>query len=230
MYDQPIDRILNKNAATLEVTAGLDEAKRILQEQQLDALPILSGTRLVGVLSARDLLDSDVERVADAMRVNFEVVHGDATLRDVFNLITQSGVQVIPAVTADHDYLGVVNAVDLIREVYDARATQGEGQGKSTLVEVRSADIPQPADGEYHRALLAAYSLYTSQDPNGIGQALLYSDRHRLLLHKAFDIARRYVFAGQDLQELTRLRRAIEDVRDFEEKTGQSRRIPGGRM
>lgn len=215
-------------AATVEVTAELEQARNLMRRHELDCMPVLSGARLVGLLNARDLLAADIRGVADAMRVNIRVVHGDAVLRDVLEVFSQNGANMLPVVNVGHELLGVVTAADLVK-VFGSSGTR-RAANEPTLVEVRSADIHQPADDSYHRALLAAFRMHASQDPDGVAHALLYSDRRNLVLDKAFNIARRYVFAGQSPQELSRLRRAIEEVRDFDEKAGQSRRIPTGRM
>lgn len=229
MHDQPVSLIMKTSAVTVEVSASYEDARRALCDTATHLVPVLSGTRLIGVLTARDLLLPEVRSVADAMRVSLHVLHEDATVREALKLMVHSELTQIPVVNAAHDYMGIVSAVDLIKELplEDVSAAPAK---EETLVEIRSSDIQQLSEEDYRHALITAYRLYTAGEVSRIGQALLYADRHNLLLEKVFNIARRYLFAGQSLQEMSLLQRAIEEVRDFEEKTGHSRRIPTGRM
>lgn len=230
MYQQAISQFMSASVQTISIEATLDEARRLMQAHGIARLPVLSGSRLVGMLYATDLLDTEAVSIADAMRMNFASLRQTETLRDALTTLLDSGDQALPVVDEDHHFLGAVTAMNVLKQIVEPPPAVQESSSQESLVEIRSQEVPQPSDEDFHRALLAAHHLHTTADPEALGRVLLYIDRRVLALDKLFNAARRYFYAGQSPQELTRVRRAIEEVRDFEEKAGQSRRIPAGRM
>lgn len=226
---QAIGQFMRTSVRTIAIDATLDEACALMRAHAIARLPVLSGQRLVGVLCATDLLGNDVASIADAMRMNFGSLRPSDDLNAAVKLVADGGLHGVPVIDEDHHFLGMVMLADLLKEISEPPAAQAPSNQES-LVEIRSKDVSLPSDEDFHRALFAAHRLDTTDDPDALGRVLLYIDRRASLLDKVFNAVRRYFYAGQSPQELARVRSSIEEVRDFEEKAGRSRRIPGGRM
>ena len=61
----PIGRVMTRNPLTTDPDAPIREAAMIIGREKIGALPVMSGERLVGIISAEDLLWAFVENTAD---------------------------------------------------------------------------------------------------------------------------------------------------------------------
>lgn len=55
-----VEEVMTQNPITVDETASVDEAARILRQTKVNALPVVDGDRLVGILSTSDVLDAFV--------------------------------------------------------------------------------------------------------------------------------------------------------------------------
>jgi len=87
-----------------------------IQKTNHDGFPVVDGTRVVGYISARDLLfvlpETPVEQV---MSKNLIVADPDMDINDAARVIFRSGIQKLPVVDEKNNLLGINSNSDVIR-------------------------------------------------------------------------------------------------------------------
>ncbi len=132
---RPMDvkEIMTKTLVTASVNDTVGHALRLLEDQEIRHLPIVNGTKLVGMVSDRDLreyrlpllVELNEPKRADAMLQTplFELMkeavlalETHETLVQAIDLLLQYGVGAAPVVERDSDDLvGIVSYVDVLR-------------------------------------------------------------------------------------------------------------------
>ena len=98
------------------------EAARYMSERRVGAISVIEGTRLVGVLSERDImarvvaagLDLDRTRVSDVMTRDIVVGKSDDSHEDGLRKMKQAGCRHLPVIDGDR-LMGMVSQRDLLQ-------------------------------------------------------------------------------------------------------------------
>jgi len=106
----------------VNVSESVREAARYMTERRVGAVSVLEGTRLVGILSERDImsrvvakgLDLDRTAVKDVMTRDLVVAHTEDSHEDGLRKMKQAGCRHLPVVEADH-LVGMVSQRDLLQ-------------------------------------------------------------------------------------------------------------------
>jgi CBS domain-containing protein len=102
------------------------DALRLMAEQEIGALPVMDGDRLVGLISERDyarkviLLDrkSSDTRVRDIMTNRVPCVSPTRTVEECMALMTDKRVRHLPVLRDGH-LIGLVSIGDLVKSIID---------------------------------------------------------------------------------------------------------------
>jgi len=95
--------------------AAKDVIDRI-QKTNHDGFPVVDGPRVVGYISARDLLFVQPETpVEQVMSKNLIVADPDMDINDAARVIFRSGIQKLPVVDEKNNLLGIISNSDVIR-------------------------------------------------------------------------------------------------------------------
>lgn len=124
MRDLPIDRIMTSDPATVRPQDTAAEARRLLESNAINHLPVVEGQRLVGIVSSSDLLklyllDDKLPifastTVAQIMETKVIVVDRKATIRDAAEKLSMGSFHALPVVDRKRHLLGIVTSSDLI--------------------------------------------------------------------------------------------------------------------
>jgi CBS domain-containing protein len=106
----------------LRMEQSVREAARYMAEHRVGAVSVLEGTRLVGVLSERDIMarvvaagrDLDATKVAEVMSRDLVVAKADESHEDGLRKMKQAGCRHLPVVEGDH-LVGMVSQRDLLQ-------------------------------------------------------------------------------------------------------------------
>lgn len=124
-----IEEVMTRAPHTVGSEQPLSTAHRMMREHGIRHLPVLSGGKLVGVLSQRDLyfvesiagVDTAIDVIADAMTADVFTVGPEQTLRDVVHTMTEH--KYGSAVVVDHGkVVGIFTATDALDLLEDALA------------------------------------------------------------------------------------------------------------
>jgi len=124
--------IMSKNVISLDISAGLIQAEKLLKKFRIRHLPITEGDQIVGILSENDLLrisyvDAyvDCEREVDrsvysllsldqVMVKNPVCIQDTSSIDDVTRILLNKDFHALP-VLEDSNLVGIVTTTDLLK-------------------------------------------------------------------------------------------------------------------
>jgi len=127
-----VSEVMQRAITTLTIHDRLDLADDVMRLGRVRHMPVLDQTKLVGILSNRDLLAASLSRtlefaaterrtflrsieVSEVMSHDLITVSGDATLREATELMLRHKIGCIPIVKSDRTLIGLVTETDLLR-------------------------------------------------------------------------------------------------------------------
>ena len=127
-----VSEVMQTQMATLTIHDRLDLADDVMRLGRVRHMPVLDGTKLVGIVSNRDLLAASLSRVLDfaatdrrtflrsieiseVMSHDLITVDASATLREAAALMLRHQIGCLPVVKADRTLIGLVTETDLLR-------------------------------------------------------------------------------------------------------------------
>lgn len=120
-------RVLAHEPGTIEAGATLGEALAVMRAHRGDAVLVLNGRGLVGILTERDVLnrvlgmDVDESRpVDDFMTASPRTLHADATLIEAMQQMEQGHFRNVPLVDGEGLVVGILRQLDLLEYVAEA--------------------------------------------------------------------------------------------------------------
>ncbi len=130
--------LMTRDVTTLQETDGLLQGDDLLKLHHIRHLPVLRGSRLVGLVSHRDLIRALSRHppssqgapvaVADIMTRELETVTPDVTARDAIYRLLDHRFGCLPVVDGKGALVGIVTEADFMRlasrllDAVDARA------------------------------------------------------------------------------------------------------------
>lgn len=121
---RPISEIMTRDAAVIQPDADLRRAATMMRDLNVGALPVCEGTRLVGMITDRDIVVRatargvmpDAARVSDVMSEEVSWCFEDQTPGEVLQLMGDRQLRRIPVLSRDMELRGVVALGDLADE------------------------------------------------------------------------------------------------------------------
>lgn len=134
--NEKIDRILTREIITVHVGQNVSDVRKIFAKHGFHHVPVVSGTKLIGIISASDLLRISIdgagsdERSMDAyldhqfsieglMIKDLETLSIRSTIADVADVLSDGNFHAVPVVDDDGGLVGLVTSTDLIRFLRD---------------------------------------------------------------------------------------------------------------
>ena len=135
-HDEPVKTIMSPDVVTVDVTCTLGEVRRLLAEEILRHLPVVRGRKLVGLLSAADIVrvalsahradEQATNTILDPkasieplMQTELVTIKPTNTIRDAARHLRSGQFHALPVVDDDGNLEGIVTSTDLIRYLYD---------------------------------------------------------------------------------------------------------------
>jgi len=127
MRDISIEQIMTPDPATISPQSTAAEARRMLDSNVINHLPVVEQDRLVGIVSSSDLLKlhllDDTQAifaratVDQIMETNLVVLNRGATLRQAADKLSMGNFHALPVVNRRRRIVGIVTSSDLIGEL-----------------------------------------------------------------------------------------------------------------
>ena len=127
MRDISIDQIMTPDPASISPQSSAAEARRLLDSNVINHLPVVEGDRLVGMVSSSDLLKLHLlddtlvifsrATVDQIMETNLILLDKGATLRDAAEKLSMGNFHALPVVNRKRRLVGIVTSSDLIGEL-----------------------------------------------------------------------------------------------------------------
>lgn len=136
LRNDSIDKVLTRDPITAHKGQPLSDIRKIFAKEGFHHMPVVSGKKLIGMISASDILgisvegvDSD-ERSMDAyidhqfsveglMKTDLHTLPKKSKVQDAANLLADGSFHSLAVVDDEGDLLGVVTTTDLIRFLRD---------------------------------------------------------------------------------------------------------------
>lgn len=165
MQNVPIAQVMTPAPSTVEPGDTVASAERLMRERRCQHLPVVEGRKVVGMLSAHDLLkalvlraesgEADTEllrrtplehrHVSDVMQRNVRALPQSATLFDATRALSGGGFHALPVVASDGRVVGIVTSTDIIQAVSDdLRRAASEGAQSSAETPAESNALGEP--------------------------------------------------------------------------------------
>jgi len=134
--NETIRNILTSDVVTTHVRNKLSDVRRVFATHGFHHLPVVSGKKLIGLISASDILGITVEgipsdeRSMDAyldhqftiegiMQEDLKTLSGKSTISDAAEALSDGTFHAIPVVDDEGNLEGLVTSTDLIRYLRD---------------------------------------------------------------------------------------------------------------
>lgn len=129
---ESVYQIASTALITIQVGQKLSEARKLMQVNQIHHVPVVNGTKLVGLLSAVDLaslsltsfgsdertndalLDNQFS-VEDVMSKNMVTIKPTTSVREAAEMLAEGHFHSLPIVDKSDNLQGLVTSTDLIR-------------------------------------------------------------------------------------------------------------------
>lgn len=134
--NEPLKSIMTRDVVTVQLGETPSKVRSVLQQGRFHHLPVLDGSRLVGIVSTVDfmkasfsawgadartvdaVLDSQL-RLADLMQPDPRTIRDTATVRDAAQELSHGEYHSLPVVDAGGKLVGIVTSTDLIRFLFE---------------------------------------------------------------------------------------------------------------
>ncbi len=130
--NEPLSTVMTKDPTTVNVTNKLSEVRKLMSDGSIHHVPVVSGTKLVGLLSATDMVRLSFSaygadaRAVDAMldheftiekvmSTELTTLKTSQKVRDAAAVLSSGNFHSIPVVDDDGNLAGIVTSTDLIR-------------------------------------------------------------------------------------------------------------------
>jgi CBS domain-containing protein len=130
-HNEPVHTIMAADPITVHEKQKLSDVHRLIVERKIHHVPVVSGKRLIGLISANDLLrvswgdvykqdprmvDAllDTLTIRDVMQEDIMTLRRDDTVRKAAELLAQGEYHSLPVVE-DEELVGMVTSTDIIK-------------------------------------------------------------------------------------------------------------------
>ncbi|MBC8017092.1 MAG: CBS domain-containing protein [Verrucomicrobia bacterium] len=122
--------IMSAPVKTMPVGTTIAEARELLTRYNCNAMPVMDGPRMIGIISRKTVEkslyhDLGSAPVSDFMHTEFLRAAPDTPLTDIQAYMVEGNRRFVPVFEADH-LVGAVTRTDLLRHVYGGRRGQPE--------------------------------------------------------------------------------------------------------
>ena len=109
--------LLSKQIIPLRTSDTGEDALSIMSDFYIKHLPIVNNEQLLGLISEDDILDHDVKEAVGSYQLSMSrpYVKDSDHVYEVFRLVSEYKLTVIPVVDAEDTYLGLIAQDDLLR-------------------------------------------------------------------------------------------------------------------
>ena len=221
-----VDTVMTKDVLSIGVDEPASEVLRLFAGYPVHHLPVVSGQKVVGMLSSADVmklagfiprtggaagayLDQRVQ-VATLMSKPVVTIRAHATLLEAARAMTSNAVHALPVVDEAERLVGIITTTDVMHAALQAAPPRRAASGDSRVPRLEVEISP----GEFEHALAAAKgAIAAGEDIDLVAIGFLYLHRRLAALEHVLQSADRYLKFGQATSQLATLRSAIAAAR-----------------
>jgi CBS domain-containing protein len=125
----PVSHVMTTNLKTVQLGQKLSDVRRMLTEHQIHHVPVVDGHKLVGLISATDMLRLNIAAancsfddildqhfiVGQIVQKKLVTIGIHETVRKAAQLLSDGMFHSLPVVDKDNNLVGIITSTDLIR-------------------------------------------------------------------------------------------------------------------
>ena len=136
LKDEPVSMIMSTDVKTVQIGQKLGEVRARLNDHSIHHVPVLDGERIVGIVSALDMMKLSFDahdadggsnthpldqhfRISDAMQSDVVCIDADEPIRRAAEILSHGFFHCLPVVERDRCLVGIVTSTDLIRYLFE---------------------------------------------------------------------------------------------------------------
>ncbi len=136
LKDEPVSIIMSTDVKTVQIGQGLSEVRLRLNDHSIHHVPVLQGDRLVGIVSALDMMKLSFDahdadggsnthpldqhfHICDAMQSDVVCIDPRESIRHAAEILSEGLFHCLPVVQGDRQLVGIVTSTDLIQYLYE---------------------------------------------------------------------------------------------------------------
>lgn len=127
-----VRELMTSNPSTVEASATIVEAARLMRDEDVGIVPIVEGDRLVATITDRDIAirlvaegkDPQSTNVREIASTQLVTIDPGQDLDEALRLMAQHQVRRLPVVEEDGKLIGIVAQADVARAGEDAKTGQ----------------------------------------------------------------------------------------------------------
>ena len=127
-HDRKIRDVMTPSPRTVESSAPVQEAAKIMRDEDVGAIPIVENGSLVGIVTDRDIALNVVAEGKDGSTPVSQIAAGDVvtidpdqSLDEALRLMAQHQVRRLPVVEEDGKPVGIIAQADIARQADDQK-------------------------------------------------------------------------------------------------------------
>lgn len=119
-------------------------AERMATSTDPSGFPVCDGRKVVGFVSASDLLlVNETAPVESIMSTDLVVAHPDMRLIDAARVILRSGIRKLPVVDDEGHLVGIISNTDVVRSQIERATPEKVGKLRRTLEEIHQVELKE---------------------------------------------------------------------------------------
>ncbi len=154
---------MSTNVITIDENESLQKAARVLQENEIRILPVMSNGTLVGVITDRDVKRASASdattldahelhyllsrlKIKEIMTTNPITVPDNYTIEEVAGLLLEHKISGVPVVNDDGQLVGIITKTDLFKLILALTGARNGGVQFAFQIEDRPGSIKEVTD------------------------------------------------------------------------------------
>lgn len=222
--NEPVNRVMTEAVLSVGVEEPAGEVLRFFREYPVHHLPVVDDRRVIGLLSAADLLKlramlpksvvsaenylNKKMKVRDLVSRPAITIAQRETVEQAAELMASHAIHSLPVVNSEGHLVGILTTTDIISAMFDAPPARAD-----IVSDTRPRGTRMTGE-QFRRAVaLANEAVDEGRDPDGLAAALVYAQNRIALLEVVVGLGARYLGSGQDVELHMALGKAIEEAR-----------------
>jgi len=135
---------MTRDVTTVSPDDTVDDVAERIAETGHDGFPVCSGRRVLGFVSARDLLlATNGSTIRDVMSQDLVVAHPEMAVTDAARVILRSGIQKLPVVDDEGNLVGIISNADVVRSQIERATPEKVGKLRRTIESIHDVETKQ---------------------------------------------------------------------------------------
>ena len=125
---------MTQNVITVSPNTTIDKIKEIIKTTEHDGFPVEENNRIVGIITASDLLTKELkDTVGEMMSNDIVIANEELSINDAGRVMFRMGISRLPVVDEKYKVLGIITNTDILRSHIERSTPEKVNQYRQTL-------------------------------------------------------------------------------------------------